>query len=629
MTNYDGLKPGEILADADVSEFIGQMGIAIADAQQQLDTNSINQLAVLADTSTPLGQQNLLQLGFTPAFYHYQYADLSVSMQLRLQVAKSLSVDFGLNANFTDRDNLTSFTDDANSSSSNLSVGGEIKVAKLKLKSAGEGSVSLNGNSVPVTGDTPEARARNLARNISRNASNNIELALVSAPNDTFNIVPDPTITEVEKKLKITPNTIGILARTSSLGLIQIVKNETTSYDLNGSNQNLEITNQANLAAHAQKTRDDIHAISGFDARLFDMTANKPLLRYSFETGDAELKEFSDNGQNYNEDFEEEIKQIAAVVKGTSIRLKIEGFADKQHFRGETSTESQRLNRQLGQDRADEVKKLLIQNGVAEANLESTSNGNSSARSDAASPTDDINYRKADVTVVNGADYWILVSGNLTTVSPDLTDTPAQNDNGFIALDRQSTIGLDGKSISIDGESFTFSAGSANQIASNLSTAINTGERSFTSSVTGNIVKLFKKSGEFEITIASSGAAEISLSGSGTVRVSANFSRSQSSRNIQTREENSALAVGGSIGVRYARQFDLAVTGNSAINARLVSVPAPPQFLQAIQTYLNGLQVNRLTAPAPPGPLEFRDPPAPAPNNGDNEGDDDGGGGSN
>ena len=44
MSDYNGLRPGEILADASVADFISSLGLGIARAQQALDTNSIEQL---------------------------------------------------------------------------------------------------------------------------------------------------------------------------------------------------------------------------------------------------------------------------------------------------------------------------------------------------------------------------------------------------------------------------------------------------------------------------------------------------------------------------------------------------------------------------------------------------------
>lgn len=64
------------------------------------------------------------------------------------------------------------------------------------------------------------------------------------------------------------------------------------------------------------------------------------------------------------------------------------------------------------------------------------------------------------------------------------------------------------------------------------------------------------------------------------------FSRSSTSSLTQQNSGNKTVAVGASLDVRYSRQFEMNVTGNSSISARLVSIPAPPAFLETIKTFL-------------------------------------------
>ena len=64
------------------------------------------------------------------------------------------------------------------------------------------------------------------------------------------------------------------------------------------------------------------------------------------------------------------------------------------------------------------------------------------------------------------------------------------------------------------------------------------------------------------------------------------FSRSRTERTTQQRTGNQTVAVGASLDIHYSRKFEMNVTGNSAISARLVSVPAPPQFLETVREFL-------------------------------------------
>ncbi|KFA91504.1 OmpA family protein [Archangium violaceum] len=96
-------KAGKILADLNVADFIGDMALAVADAQAKLDQNSIDQSLRLGQTVLPGMTQNLLSLGLQPAFYHFQYADL----EMHLNIYYSTAIDFGVNFNL-DRENESS-----------------------------------------------------------------------------------------------------------------------------------------------------------------------------------------------------------------------------------------------------------------------------------------------------------------------------------------------------------------------------------------------------------------------------------------------------------------------------------------------------------------------------------------
>ncbi len=118
MSDYNGLRPGEILADASVADFISSLGLGIARAQQALDTNSIEQLDAFIRPVPGLGGKTLIEMGFSPAFYHYQHADISCSMNLRLKVEESTGVDFGLHGSYDDTGTQNDSSDTSSASSS-------------------------------------------------------------------------------------------------------------------------------------------------------------------------------------------------------------------------------------------------------------------------------------------------------------------------------------------------------------------------------------------------------------------------------------------------------------------------------------------------------------------------------
>src|SRR5690606_13707856 len=97
---------------------------------------------------------------------------------------------------------------------------------------------------------------------------------------------------------------------------------------------------------------------------------------------------------------------------------------------------------------------------------------------------------------------------------------------------------------------------------------------------------LTRESEPVNIQLASSSSRNLTLTSSDSITISEQFSRSQSQRVTQQRTGNTTMAFGGTLDVRDARKFELDVTGNSSISARLVSIPAPPEFLDTIRSYL-------------------------------------------
>jgi hypothetical protein len=150
MVDYDGLTPGQVLADASVAEFIKNLGLGIAEAQKALDDNSVDQIAEFIEPREGLGGRTLLDMGLSPAFYHYQHADLACSLQLSLRVEKDLSLGLNLSGSLNDTstesgDSSTTET----STESGSSTRSETRQASLEITSASAGSLSVGGQAFP------------------------------------------------------------------------------------------------------------------------------------------------------------------------------------------------------------------------------------------------------------------------------------------------------------------------------------------------------------------------------------------------------------------------------------------------------------------------------------------------
>lgn len=159
-------KAGKILADLNISEFIRDMGLAIAEAQEKLDTNSVTQTLRLGQTVLPGMTQNLLSMGLRPAFYHFQYADLEVN----LHVYYSTSVDLDVNFNYDNESESSNYDLQTTASTGTATITvqdgeGIAPFARVALASNGPGQLTVGTTSYALDGGAgPNATGIPVAR---------------------------------------------------------------------------------------------------------------------------------------------------------------------------------------------------------------------------------------------------------------------------------------------------------------------------------------------------------------------------------------------------------------------------------------------------------------------------------
>ncbi len=97
-----------VLQKVDVSAIFTSLALGIAQAQEKLDDNSIRQLIRLSEQQ--VAGKSLLELGFVPAFYQFEYADVSASIHLEMQASQeeelkaSLKIDYYKSKGYTKED---------------------------------------------------------------------------------------------------------------------------------------------------------------------------------------------------------------------------------------------------------------------------------------------------------------------------------------------------------------------------------------------------------------------------------------------------------------------------------------------------------------------------------------------
>jgi outer membrane protein OmpA-like peptidoglycan-associated protein len=596
MPDIEDMTPGQVLAEASVADFIKSLGLSIAEAQKALDENSVNQMGEFITPRDGLGGKSLLDIGLMPAFYHYQHADITCSMQLSLRVEKNIGVGVNIGGSFSD----TTSSESTSSSSESSSESGSSEVsrertAQVEVQSDSTGALSIGGRSFALTGSDPLSRMRALRDAVTADSSAGVPRLLFEPATSTFTITTDAP----PEKVQTTSNTVTFLGGGFDRAVIQVDTDVATDYVFNGTTT-VSTTAQGSVSAYATHVAEQVNA-AGISASA--LAPSEPISRFYFDTGEDEIFTASGEAATRNRDLTQRLIDLSQLIIRQNLNVTIQGYADAQPYR-DGSRPSDDSNRDLGQRRGLHLQRLLLAHGVPAARINVVqSTGAADAQADVAAggPVDNVRFRRTDVNVAGRTAYYLVCDApsgtDITAVSPDKLTPPPGTGNGFIYLYRPQPLSLSGNSCTIDGTNFPFSgaavssgpaSGTPEAYAQNLMTAINGNSSvAFTSSATGNVVTVFQKSQPFRLTLYSTQSRNIEMSGTEGVRITREFTRSSSSSGTRENTGNRTVAIGASVDVRYGRQFEMNVTGNSSISARLVSIPAPPQFLETIKDFLD------------------------------------------
>lgn len=586
MPDIEDMTPGQVLAEASVADFIKALGLSIAEAQKALDENSVNQMGEFITPRAGLGGKSLLDIGLMPAFYHYQHADITCSMQLSLRVEKNIGVGVNIGGSFSD----TSTSRDSESSSESTSVSGSstataTRSAEVRINVASTGALTVGGDSFNLTGDSPRQRIEALSDAI--RGRDDITRAIPIQ--DCTPIDPVPTTSAPAEQVICSPNAVAFVGGGFENGLIRIDRNPRVAdspenFRLNGSLtvpvDRVTGTDDAAKLQYATNVTAAIEA-TAFSARLLE--AGKPHLRILFDVDKAFIRS----------EFDNNLRNFAGFLQATGLTCNVNGYA--------STTASDSHNRTLSENRAAAVRNRLIAHGVPAAQLPTNSFGEDRWRAEGVPDEYESQPHRVVELVPDTDDHFVWVDGDasnqLDGVTPDQLGGNDSGDNGWVYVyDALGLSGLNGETVTIKGQSFPLSgaagggraADSAEAFARNLATAVNANASvGVKASAAGNVTNLCNEGDSYRMILVTSSNRDIALSGTSGITVTTAFSRTTSSSATRENTGNRTVAIGASVDVRYGRQFEMNVTGNSSISARLVSIPAPPQFLETIKDFLD------------------------------------------
>ena len=600
MNDYDGMSPGQVLNDASVADFIKSLGLGIAEAQKALDINSVEQLDAFTQPIPALNNKSLLELGLQPAFYHFQHADLSCSLQLSLKVQKSFGVDFGIEAKYESSDSSKAIDESSLSQTESFSSERtQVRKAEVAIKHNSRGAVQVNGQSYSLSGQSLDERMNALAQAIRGNGAISQAIPFQQSTEISPPLREKPGEEISDEQVVFTPNSVAFLENRFKRGDILVQENPSSSetFRLN-SDTAVTVEPQDNLKAYVDAVTSSINGLEGYSAQnlMGQLPPGTPLFSLYFAVGSSTpFSNSSGDKQITNENSEKETSEFinitARLIKEAQVRVDVVGHASR--------TGSEELNDMLSDARAKAVKELLVSSGATKNLIDIKGKGYKEAPGqEGENPI----RRRVDI-ILSSDNHLILVNAddgysiNRDQVEPNKLNSRPVQGNGFTFVNHSKTLNnLNGKKILIKNEEFTLSGEAINgheedsafAFATQLTQAVQT-KAGFDveASRRGHVVQLSNSSDETQLILLSESSQEINLSGSDGVTVKSNFTRTQTQSSRREREGNTTVAVGASLNVRYSRQFEMEITGNSSISARLASVPPPAEFVQSMQEILN------------------------------------------
>ncbi|MBM9593566.1 hypothetical protein [Roseitranquillus sediminis] len=88
------------LLSAPLPQIIERLGVAVAQAQMALDTNSVEIAKTMSETEVEIGDKtyNLLSLGFVPSFYAFTEATVEAKLSFQISESTETSINVGVQA---------------------------------------------------------------------------------------------------------------------------------------------------------------------------------------------------------------------------------------------------------------------------------------------------------------------------------------------------------------------------------------------------------------------------------------------------------------------------------------------------------------------------------------------------
>ncbi|PTX59779.1 OmpA family protein [Kordia periserrulae] len=587
----------KILQNVDVSSMVTALALGIAEAQERLDTNSVSQLIRLSESK--VAGKSLLELGFQPAFYAFDFADISAKISLKMAVKEEVEVDFSLSVDYKNNQTFDQdFFDELKESKKN-SVSKYSKTQKdIALKASTSEDISINEKTTKVHEEEGSYSKIEKSKEQMRDAAQNIRVESVIedkrvldqnsltdvyiAKEGGYVVVTEPYIhTDTEGLLKLDQTYLPAADPSNPVITLKTAKTFEKEVDFATTLANARTENGGTVVGISST---GIHRASGTKVYEFFFDWDKSVIDYSYSTG---VKSDSLN--------EADVTALAMTLKrDPALVITVTGYTDGS---GSASQKNAAYNEALGKKRAESFRNKLSKiAGVTftDARVKIATEGESLANG---STSKDATIRKVTVTFASGAPDYILFNGG------EITKTGAapknSGPNHFVYVEPTNVTANTGLDITFmyGGETYLLRQGATD----NLSSLVNSKgkyEELFIEKVDESYYLLHEETKvnyfvhssenkELNVKVNNESSEEMNKESTEVYVGETQNELSKLKKSQQDFKGDRSLAISGSLDVRYARQFNMSVEGNASVSARMISVPPPTALENYIQSLTN------------------------------------------
>lgn len=545
MAVEDFANGANILQQVDVSQIFKSLAMGIAEAQQELDDNSISQLERLSETE--LAGKSLLELGFVPAFYAFTYADISANINLRM--AQKTSLELGVEASF-----------DYSSGSSGSSDFSELSQEKQFQSEQTE--YKSNRAFTIESSSKKQIKVNNQFYQLDENVSVVSRLEKLQKE-----LMQDEKISRVN--MQYSNSYYTVYNSISDYSILTITN----------TNSSQVVTTPASFTFSGQNFQTMFNAFVGsttiygfIQAQIYGPSTSPIDFDLYFDSGLSTIDFAYDLNLKGVANKPKVFEALATILKNDpALQITIEGSCDR--------VAKAKFNEGLSTRRCEAMRNWLVAKGANKTQINIAPKGETlAATAGDADGAPNPDFRRVRITLPSTRAYIFFLA--------DVGGVISGSGNTFINVAYTATENL----VVVNGNSSQFQTGAT--VADYESNNVTSSTGQYESETREGIHYFLKKKTQVTYMAYSENSEEIEMSAEegseSEVKVYKNESSKERIKNIaEKNNSNKTFAASASLDFRMSRQFEMSMEGSSSMSARMVAVPAPEAFTTHILTAFN------------------------------------------